>query len=196
MRNGDHTRVYEWEHSQSDAEKIYKEAYDAVQELLAVGNVAEGELLVVGCSTSEVCGASIGSESRPEVAGQVFRGIYEACKSRGVYLAAQCCEHLNRALILEKKVARERGYEIVNVVPVPKAGGSFATLAYQNLREPVAVEHIQAEAGLDIGDTLIGMHLKDVAVPVRLSVSQIGEAHVVAARTRAKYIGGARAQYL
>lgn len=195
MRQGDHTVVYNWEHTDSDAKNIYRQAYGAAEEIIEVGKLQEGDILVVGCSTSEVCGASIGSESRPEVAEQVFAGIHDACVEHQVYLAAQCCEHLNRALILEKEAARERGYEIVNVVPVPKAGGSFATMAYAHFGHPVAVEHIRAEAGLDIGDTLIGMHLKDVAVPVRLKITNIGEAHLVAARTRAKYVGGSRAQY-
>lgn len=176
-------------------ENLKKSAYTATMELLEMAKLEPGDLLVVGCSTSEVSGDRIGTASKPELAEEVFSGIYEAVESRGVLLAAQCCEHLNRALILEKKAAKARGYEIVNVVPQPKAGGSFATAAYKHFQEPVAVEHIRAEAGMDLGDTLIGMHLKDVAVPVRLSVTQIGQAHLVCARTRAKYIGGGRAYY-
>lgn len=195
QREGDHSRTYDWSHTAEEADLVHQEAYAAAKELLAAGRLEAGDLLVVGCSTSEVCGAKIGSESRPEVAREVYRGIAEACAEAGVYLAAQCCEHLNRALILEKKAAKMRGYEIVNVVPVPKAGGSFATAAWALMEQPVAVEHIRAEAGLDIGDTLIGMHLKEVAVPLRLAVKQIGQAHLTAARTRAKYIGGGRAQY-
>lgn len=195
QREGDHAKTYEWTHTTAEAAEIYKQAKAAAQEIISVGKLETGDILVVGCSTSEVCGAKIGSESRPEVAQEVYRGIAEACAESGVYLAAQCCEHLNRALIIEKAAARERGYERVNVVPVPKAGGSFAAMAYKHMESPVAVEHIRAEAGLDIGDTLIGMHLKEVAVPVRLAVKQIGEAHLTAARTRAKYIGGQRAQY-
>lgn len=195
QREGDHSLTYDWAHTAGEAEEIYRQANQAASEIIRVGRLEAGDLLVVGCSTSEVCGAKIGSESRPEVAEMVYRGIADACKAAGVFLAAQCCEHLNRALILEKEAARARGYEPVNVVPVPKAGGSFATLAYRSMAHPAAVEHIRAEAGLDIGDTLIGMHLKDVAVPVRLSVGSIGQAHLVAARTRAKYIGGQRAQY-
>lgn len=195
QREGDHTRTYNWEHGDMEAQAIYQEARTAAAEIISIGHLEQGDLLVVGCSTSEVCGAVIGSESRPEVARQVYLGIADACREAGVYLAAQCCEHLNRALILEKEAARQRGLEIVNVVPVPKAGGSFATLAYQNMTRPVAVEHVRAQAGLDIGDTFIGMHLQEVAVPVRLSVSAIGEAHLTAARTRPKYIGGGRAQY-
>ncbi len=195
MKQGDHSLVYSWEHTDEEADSLRQQAYTAAKELIHTAKLEWGSLLVVGCSTSEVCGAGIGSESRPEVAEQVFGGIYEACQEEGIWLAAQCCEHLNRALIIERQAARRRGYEPVNVVPVPKAGGSFATMAYRHMEHPVAVEHVRAEAGLDIGDTLIGMHLKDVAVPVRLSLGRIGEAHLVAARTRPRYIGGERAQY-
>lgn len=174
---------------------IGEEAYRAAKEILSEAKLEKGELFVVGCSTSEVCGAGIGTFSSPELAEVVFGGIYQATQEAGVYLAAQCCEHLNRALILEKEAAREYGYEMVNVVPQPKAGGSFATAAYKAFEHPVAVEHIKAHAGMDIGDTLIGMHLRDVAVPVRIRTTQIGDAHVVCARTRAKFIGGMRAIY-
>lgn len=174
---------------------LYEESYTAAKELIEIAKLEEGDLLVVGCSTSEVSGNKIGSASRPELAEDVFMGIWTAAKEAGVYLAAQCCEHLNRALIIEKCVAKDRRIDTVNVVPQPKAGGSFATRAYAHFDHPVAVEHIKAEAGMDIGDTLIGMHLKDVAVPVRLSVKSIGDAHLVCARTRAKFIGGERAHY-
>lgn len=174
---------------------IGEEAYRAAKELLETAKLSEGQLLVVGCSTSEVGGASIGTFSSPDLAEVVFGGIYQATQETGVYLAAQCCEHLNRALILERAAADKYGYEIVNVVPQPKAGGSFATAAYKAFEEPVAVEHIKAHAGMDIGDTLIGMHMKDVAVPVRIRTVEIGDAHVVCARTRPKFIGGERAVY-
>ncbi|MDO4617587.1 MAG: TIGR01440 family protein [Lachnospiraceae bacterium] len=174
---------------------LYEESYAAAVELLKIAKVEPGDLLIVGCSTSEVAGSMIGSASRPELAEDVFMGIWTAAKEAGVYLAAQCCEHLNRAVIIEKELARKRGLDIVNVIPQPKAGGSFATKAYEHFHQPVAVEHIKAEAGMDVGDTLIGMHMKEVAVPVRLSVDRIGEAHLVCARTRPKYIGGERAHY-
>lgn len=174
---------------------IGEEAYRAAKELLEVAKLEEGQLFVVGCSTSEVGGVTIGTFSSPELAEAVFGGLYQATQEAGIYLAAQCCEHLNRALILEKDAAERYGYEIVNVVPQPKAGGSFATAAYKAFDCPVAVEHIKAHAGMDIGDTLIGMHLRDVAVPVRIRTREIGDAHVVCARTRPKYIGGERAQY-
>lgn len=174
---------------------ISGEAYRAARELLDIAGLESGSILVVGCSTSEVAGASIGSFSSPELAEVVFGGIYQATQEMGVWLAAQCCEHLNRAIVLEKEAADAYGYEAVNVVPQPKAGGSFATTAYKAFEHPVAVEHIRAHAGMDIGDTLIGMHLKDVAVPVRIRTREIGDAHVVCARTRPKFIGGSRAVY-
>lgn len=174
---------------------ISGEAYRTARELLDIAGLERGSILVVGCSTSEVAGASIGSFSSPELAEVVFGGIYQATQEMGVWLAAQCCEHLNRAIVLEKEAADAYGYEAVNVVPQPKAGGSFATVAYKAFEHPVTVEHIRAHAGLDIGDTLIGMHLKDVAVPVRIRTKEIGDAHVVCARTRPKFIGGSRAVY-
>ncbi len=174
---------------------IGEEAYRAAKEILEAAKLEKNDLFVVGCSTSEVGGAGIGTFSSPEVAEVVFGGIYQATQEAGVYLAAQCCEHLNRALILEKEAAQLYGLDTVNVVPQPKAGGSFATAAYKAFEHPAAVEHIRAHAGMDIGDTLIGMHLRDVAVPVRIRTGQIGDAHVVCARTRAKFIGGSRAVY-
>lgn len=176
-------------------EKLEQESYEAAREIIEIAHLKKGNLFVVGCSTSEAIGGKIGTASSPEAAQALFAGIYRAAQEKGVYLAAQCCEHLNRALILEAEAAEKYGCEEVNVVPQPKAGGSFATAAYRAFEEPVAVEHIRAHAGMDIGDTLIGMHLKDVAVPVRISKKQIGEAHVVCARTRAKFIGGSRAIY-
>lgn len=167
----------------------------AVKELLEVAKLEKGDLLVVGCSSSEVVGKTIGTYSSLETAQAVFEGIYEVTKKAGVYLAAQCCEHLNRALIVEKELARKEKWDIVNVIPMPKAGGSFATTAYERFDSPVAVEHVKAQAGIDIGNTLIGMHLKEVAVPVRVGISHIGSASIVCARTRAKFVGGSRAVY-
>ena len=151
------------------------------------------DIVVVGCSTSEVLGSKIGTNSSPDTAKILFESIYNVLNEKGIYLAAQCCEHLNRAIIIEKEAVPFAEY--VNVVPVPKAGGSFATQAYAHFNSPVAVEEIKADAGIDIGSTLIGMHLKKVAVPVRLEVKTIGEAPVTAARTRPKFIGGSRANY-
>ena len=175
--------------------KIKDEAYTAAKEILEKAKLEKGDLFVVGCSTSEVCGETIGTHSKPELADMVFAGIYQATLEYGVYLAAQCCEHLNRALILDAEAAEKFAYPKVNVVPQPKAGGSFATAAYKTFKKPAAVEHIKAGAGMDIGDTLIGMHLRDVAIPTRIETKQIGNAHVVCARTRLKFIGGERAVY-
>ena len=174
-------------------QQVKEQAALAVSELIETAKLQSGDILVLGCSTSEICGSRIGSDSRPEVANEVFNAIYSVAKARGVYLAAQCCEHLNRAIIIEREAVPY--LPRVNVVPQPKAGGSFATAAYHAFENPVAVEHIKADAGLDIGGTLIGMHLKEVAVPVRLSVDHIGEAILLCARTRAKFIGGSRAMY-
>lgn len=174
---------------------IKTQAEKIIRELVEKSGLKQGDLLVVGCSSSEIVGETIGKGSSLEAAQEVFAGIYPYLKERGIFLAAQCCEHLNRALILEREAAEKRGYEIVCVVPKPKAGGSFATTAFENLEDPVAVEEIKADAGLDIGLTLIGMHLKRVAVPLRLSENRIGEALISAARTRPKYIGGERAHY-
>lgn len=176
-------------------EQIYNQAKQATNEVIKEAKLTTGDILVVGCSSSEIIGETIGQASSLDSAQAVFEGIYDALKANGIYLAAQCCEHLNRAIIIEKELALRDRMEIVNVVPQPKAGGSFATTAYNAFSKPVAVEHIKADAGMDIGDTLIGMHLKDVAVPLRISTDKIGEAHLVCARTRAKFIGGERAVY-
>lgn len=167
----------------------------ALEELLSYAKLEAGDILVIGCSSSEIIGEHIGKSSSPEVAEEIVQTILAILKQKKIYLAAQCCEHLNRAIIIEKSAARQYGYPIVNVVPQPKAGGSFATAAYRQMESPVAVEYIRAQAGLDIGDTLIGMHLQEVAVPVRLQHNQIGSAHITAARVRPKFIGGSRAQY-
>ncbi len=182
--------------SAEEIEKIKKEAKEAALELIEIAKPEEGDVLVVGCSTSEVAGQRIGTFSSKQLGEALFLGIKEACDEHKIHVAAQCCEHLNRAIIVEKKVAKERGLTMVNVVPQLKAGGSFATAAYSLLEGAVAVEHIQAELGIDLGDTLIGMHLRDVAVPVRITVKSVGAAHVVCARTRLKYIGGERAKYM
>ena len=174
---------------------LREQAETVARELIDVAELRAGEILVVGCSTSEVIGRTIGKASVPEAAKAVFEGMYSVTKARGIFLAAQCCEHLNRALIVEAECAEKYGLDAVCVRPVPKAGGSFATTAFEAFDAPVAVEAIKAHAGLDVGGTLVGMHLRAVAVPVRLSLSKIGEANIISARTRPKYIGGPRAQY-
>ena len=176
-------------------EEITLQARTVVTELLEQANMRPGSLLVIGCSSSEMVGEKIGKGSSMDAAQAAFAGIYPVLKEQGIELAVQCCEHLNRALIMERRVAEKRGCEIVNVVPQPKAGGSFAVTAWNAMEDPVAVEEIKAEAGIDIGGTLIGMHLRRVAVPVRTSLNHIGEAIVLCARTRPKFIGGPRAIY-
>ena len=176
-------------------EELKKNTEQAVIELIEIAGLKEKDLLVVGCSSSEIIGEKIGTASAMEAAQIVYHAMAPLLKEKGIYLAAQCCEHLNRALILEEEAANYYGYEVVSVVPQPHAGGSFATIAYEQMKSPVAVEEIHAKAGIDIGDTLIGMHLKRVAVPVRLNVKKIGEANLVCARTRPKFIGGERAIY-
>lgn len=174
-------------------EDLKTQSYAAAREIICEAGMKPGQILVVGCSTSEILGKKIGTNSSPEAAKAVFDGIYSAANEKGIYIAAQCCEHLNRAVITEQAAAPHS--ESVNAVPQPKAGGSFATAAYNAFSEPVALEEIKADAGLDIGYTLIGMHLKRVAVPVRLQNNRIGSAVVLAARTRPKFIGGERTHY-
>ena len=175
-------------------EEIREQAAHAVTELLAVAKLNKGDIFVIGCSSSEIKGAHIGKGSDIDAAKAVYEGVMPILREKGIFLAAQCCEHLNRAVIVEK-AALLPGIEIANVVPQLHAGGSFAMTVYQNAEHPVAVEEIKADAGMDIGDTLIGMQLKRVAVPARISVKKIGEANVVCARTRPKFIGGSRAVY-
>ena len=175
-------------------EEIREQAKTAASELVETAKLKQGDILIVGCSSSEVVGLHIGKGSDINAAGAIYEGIRSVLQPKGIYLAAQCCEHLNRAVIVEKE-ALLPGTEIVNVVPQPHAGGSFAMTVYQNAKCPVAVEEIKADAGMDIGRTLIGMHLKKVAVPVRLSLDKIGEAVLICARTRPKFIGGSRAVY-
>ncbi len=174
-------------------ENIKSQAYASAKEIIEKAKLQKGDILVVGCSTSEVIGETIGTNSSPETAEHIYIGVAEAAKEAGVYVAAQCCEHLNRAIIVSKKAVPFA--RTVNVVPQPKAGGSFATAAYKYIKDAVALEEIEADAGLDIGFTMIGMHIKRVAVPVRLKNNTIGKATVLSARSRPKFIGGARAVY-
>lgn len=175
-------------------DELYNQARQAIIQLCDIAKLKSGNIVIVGCSSSEISGGTIGKNSNLEAAESVFKGIYEELSERNIYLAAQCCEHLNRAIIIERD-AVPTTYEEVNVVPQPKAGGSFATAAYKTFKYPIALEEIKADAGLDIGGTLIGMHLKKVAVPVRLNLDHIGNAILLAARTRPKFIGGCRAIY-
>jgi len=178
-----------------DLEEIKKQTINAVTELLKTAELRPGQILVVGCSTSEVVGVKIGSGGSSAVARAILDSLRQVCTQSGIYLAVQCCEHLNRALVIEQQVATVYNLDEVMVVPVPKAGGALGAQAMTDFEHAVVVESIKAHAGLDIGCTLIGMHLKAVAVPVRLAQKNIGQALVTAARTRPKLIGGARAVY-
>lgn len=174
---------------------IFNQAQEAAKELIEKSGIKSGDVVVIGCSTSEVMGEKIGTSGTLETAQAIFDGLNGVFAEKGIYLAAQCCEHLNRAIIIESEKAGMLGLEKVCVVPHPHAGGSFATAAYHAMKNPAAVEEIKADAGIDIGSTLIGMHLKRVAVPLRLENNVIGAAKLNAARTRPKYIGGERAKY-
>ena len=176
-------------------EQIREDAQKACAELVEIAKLKQGDILVIGCSSSEVVGLRIGKGSDINAAGAVYEGVMQVLAPKGIYLAAQCCEHLNRALIVEREAVP--GIRGVNVVPQPKAGGSFATAAYRGFAHPMAIEGAGgiADAGMDIGGTLIGMHLKPVAVPVRLPMRQIGDAVLIAARTRLRFVGGSRAVY-
>ncbi len=172
---------------------VKQECINVISELCEVAGLHKGDILIVGCSTSEVVGAKIGTNSDTDTATELFEGISSVLNERGIYLAVQCCEHLNRAIVVER--AAVPFAEAVNVVPQKKAGGSLATVAYSAFKNPVVIEEIKADAGIDIGLTLIGMHLKRVAVPVRLTTNKIGQALFTCARTRPRFIGGERAVY-
>ncbi len=178
---------------QSNLAMLREEAASAALALVTAARLHEGAIVVVGCSTSEVLGSKIGTDSSPDAGRALCEGILSVLKPRGIFLAAQCCEHLNRAIVIERRALPFAS--AVNVIPQPKAGGSFSTAAYHCMTDPIVVEQISADAGMDIGGTLIGMHLKQVAVPLRLEQKTIGAATLLAARTRPKFIGGGRAVY-
>ncbi|AZP03478.1 TIGR01440 family protein [Jeotgalibaca ciconiae] len=176
-------------------EEIRIQVENAIRELIAVAKLEDGDIVVLGCSSSEVISEKIGTAGSKEVGEVIFDTANKVLRQHQLVLAAQCCEHLNRALVIDKKIAKAERYPIVNAVPHLDAGGSFATAAYKGFEHPVLVEEVQAKAGLDIGQTFIGMHMVPVVVPVRLSVNKIGGAILSAARTRPKSIGGERARY-
>lgn len=176
-------------------QEITAQARQVMTELLEQAKLRRGQVMVIGCSSSEIVGQRIGKGSSMDAAQAVFAGIYPVLQANGIDLAVQCCEHLNRALVVERELAAQKGWEIVNAIPQPHAGGSFAVTSWANFRDPVLVEAVAADAGLDIGGTLIGMHLRPVAVPVRLRLNKIGKASILCARARPKYIGGQRAVY-
>ena len=178
-----------------DYAKLTAQARQATEELLQAAHLETGDIFVVGCSSSEIMGGRIGKDSSMEAAAAVLAGVLPPLQEQGVYLAAQCCEHLNRSIVIEREVAKANGYQIVSAIPQPHAGGSWATNCWQRFNDPVLVEEVRAAAGMDIGGTLIGMHLRRVAVPVRLSMDHIGQAILLCARTRPPFIGGSRAVY-
>ena len=180
-----------------DLHSLEEEVYLLTGEFIEKAKLKKGQLFVVGCSTSEVLGEKIGTASSYSTAEALFRGIYRAANESDLFLCTQCCEHLNRAIIMDKEAALAHGLmpHLVNVIPKEKAGGSFSTVAYENFANPVALEKVRADGGIDIGDTFIGMHLKEVAVPLRLSKNTLGSAHLTAARVRPKFVGGSRAVY-
>lgn len=178
-----------------DYTQLTAQARQATEELLEAAHLETGDIFVVGCSSSEIMGGHIGHDSSMEAAAAVLAGVLPPLQEQGVYLAAQCCEHLNRAIVLEREAAKAYGCQIVAAIPQPHAGGSWATSCWRAFKDPVLVEEVRAAAGMDIGGTLIGMHLRRVAVPVRLSLDHIGHAILLCARTRPPFIGGARAVY-
>lgn len=178
-----------------DYTQLTAQARQATEELLEAAHLETGDIFVVGCSSSEIMGGHIGHDSSMEAAAAVLAGVLPLLQEQGVYLAAQCCEHLNRAIVLEREAAKAYGCQIVAAIPQPHAGGSWATSCWRAFKDPVLVEEVRAAAGMDIGGTLIGMHLRRVAVPVRLSLDHIGQAVLLCARTRPPFIGGARAVY-
>ncbi|MGF7183940.1 uncharacterized protein (TIGR01440 family) [Desulfitispora alkaliphila] len=179
-----------------DLNSITSQVRQAVEGLVQEAKLQQGQILVVGGSTSEVAGERIGTKGSSQIAEAILEPVLEVTKREGLFLAIQCCEHLNRALVVEQQAVDKYNLEPVTVVPVPQAGGALASKAFDIFTNPVAVESISAHGGMDIGDTFIGMHLKAVAVPVRLDIKQIGNAHLTLARTRPKLIGGQRAVYI
>ncbi len=178
--------------------EITEQSRLAAKEIISASHIKEGSIFVIGCSSSEVLGARIGTATSTDAANAIYDGLIPVLNKHGILAAAQCCEHLNRALVVERKTMLKYNLEQVNAIPQPNhAGGAFATVCYERFEDPVVVESINAsaEAGIDIGNTLIGMHIKSVVVPLRISLSKIGEANIVCARRRPKYVGGARAIY-
>lgn len=180
---------------ETDTDQLTKQLTTNVQNVLAVANLHRGDLFVLGCSTSEIVGGHIGKNSNLAIGGLVIKILKSQLDPLGIHLAVQGCEHINRSLVVERQVAEQKGFEIVTVVPALHAGGACSIAAFKQFDDPVEVEHVTAQAGLDIGDTSIGMHVKFVQVPVRPTYLELGGAHVTALRSRPKYVGGPRANY-
>lgn len=178
------------------AAEAQKTLFDCVQELCQAGNLPAGSLIVLGCSTSEVAGARIGKGSVPELGGILAQAMLDACAAHGMRAAFQCCEHLNRAVVMELEDLRAHGFTQVRAIPQPKAGGSVPAAAWKLLHSPALARAVQADAAIDVGDTLVGMHIRPVAVPLRGVHRTLGEANLVQAYSRLPYIGGERAVYV
>ncbi len=178
--------------------EITSQSQQAVKEILEKARLKKGDIFVIGCSSSEILGDQIGTATNLDSANAVYDGIIPILKEAGIYAAVQCCEHLNRALVMEREAMEKYGFEQVNAIPQPNhAGGAMATVAYERFDDPVLVESVKgkADAGIDIGGTMIGMHMHSVVVPMRISLRKIGEAPIICARHRPKYVGGQRAIY-
>ena len=178
-----------------ETEKILTDVEIAIRELIEISEPEAGSIFVLGGSTSEIQGKKIGSATDLDLGNKIIKKVISILEEFDLYLAVQGCEHINRALVIEKELQKKHSFSEVNVIPHRAAGGAFATAAFKELNNAVTVENMEADLGIDIGDALIGMHLKNVAVPVRLSISEIGKAHLTAARTRLKLVGGVRAKY-
>lgn len=175
--------------------EIKDQTKQVVEEVLDLSNLQKGQIFILGLSSSEVIGGHIGKNSSIEVGEVIVETVLDILTPKGIYLAVQGCEHLNRALVVERELAIQKDLEIVNVLPTLHAGGSGQLAAFKYMKDPVEVEFITAQAGVDIGDTAIGMHIRHVQVPVRPSLREIGQAHITALASRPKLIGGARAAY-
>ncbi len=181
-----------------NASEITAQSRQAVTEILEKARLKKGDIFVIGCSSSEILGDQIGTATNLDSANAVYDGIIPILKEAGIYAAVQCCEHLNRALVMEREAMEKYDFEQVNAIPQPNhAGGAMATVAYERFDDPVLVESVKgkADAGIDIGGTMIGMHMHSVVVPMRISLRKIGEAPIICARHRPKYVGGQRAIY-
>ena len=180
-------------------EQLHQEIIDRIDAAVAAlcdkGRLEAGSVIVLGCSTSEVAGGQIGKASVPELGAVIAKAMIDTCRARGMEPAFQCCEHLNRAVVMEKSALRARGLVQAAAVPQPKAGGSVPAAAWKLLESPALAISVQAEAGIDVGDTLVGMHIRPVAVPLRIDTNRVGQANLVMAYSRLPFIGGSRAVY-
>lgn len=178
-----------------DLEQLKKDTRLILCDALDKANLRQGQILVLGLSSSEVAGGQIGKASSIEIGEVIVKTLLDELTSREIFLAVQGCEHLNRALVVERELADKKELEIVNVLPSLHAGGAGQLAAFKYFKDPVEVEFITAQAGLDIGDTSVGMHVKHVQVPIRPALRELGGAHVTALASRPKLIGGSRARY-